>query len=211
MRFLITGFEPFGGYTQNVSWVVANEVASRGVSGAELFVESMPVSFARVGCSLHRAIERHMPDVVIMLGLGGESDCIRLERIAINMMDSAMADNDGYTPNEEWIYDTAPSALFCNLPIKMLCSAIREQKIPVKISNSCGLYVCNRVYFEALRLCNERAIKAIFLHLPLFEGQEQPQGNPKHTMPLADMTRAIVTIIDKITETTKIDDTNREI
>jgi pyrrolidone-carboxylate peptidase len=38
-----------------------------------------------------------------MLGQCPAGDNIRLERFAINMMDSTKADNDGYIPNEETI------------------------------------------------------------------------------------------------------------
>mgnify|MGYP003554454037 FL=1 len=98
------------------------------------------------------------------------------------MMDSALGDNDGVKPDEEPIYKGEESALFTLLPIKRLRSAIEAKGINVKISNSAGLYVCNRAYYEALRLCKERAMQAIFVHLPLYEGQttakpEKPIGS----------------------------------
>ena len=197
-KILLTGFEPFGGYSENSSWEVAQRVASYGIEmrAVEVVAVQLPVSFARVGEVLRSAIELHTPDLVIMLGQTTATDCVRLERVALNMMDSVMGDNDGSKPDEEPIYEGEESALFTSLPIKRLRSAIEAQGIAVKISNSAGLYLCNRTYYEALRLCKERAMQAIFVHLPLFDEQQQPQNIKKPTMPLADMAKAVQAIIE---------------
>ena len=205
MRVLVTGFEPFGEYSENSSWEVAQRVASCGIEMGEVEVVAvqLPVSFARVGEVLRSAIELHTPDLVVMLGQSAVADLIKLERVALNMMDSSNGDNDGVKPDEEPIYEGEESALFTSLPIKRLRSAINEKGIAVKISNSAGLYVCNRTYYEALRMCKERAMQAIFVHLPLFDEQQQPQNIKKLTMPLADMVRAIQTIISEINDTSR--------
>lgn len=204
-KVLLTGFEPYWDYPKNSSWVVAETVATLGVKGVCISIEQLPVSFSRVHVALRKAIEKHSPDMVIMLGQsGGGSDKVKLERVALNMMDSKLPDNDGYIPNEEPINIEIPAALFTNIPIKSLRAAIEEQGISVKISNSCGLYVCNRLYYEALLLCKERQLmEALFVHLPFYEGQPSAKPN-KPTMPLNDMVKAIQTIIEKI------NDKNRE-
>ena len=200
-RVLLTGFGPFGKYNENSSWAVAVKVAACGVVGAELKAKRLPVSFAGVGIALRKAVEECCPDVIIMLGQCAGIDYIKLERIAINMMDATTPDNDGYLPDEEPIYADGTAALFTNVDIKKMRRAIEELGIPAKVSNSAGLYVCNRTYYEALRLCNERpGMKALFVHLPLYEGQPSAaDGQP--TMPLDDMARAVETIIHKINYT----------
>ena len=196
-KILITGFEPFGSYAENSSWEAAKKVASFGVFNADIATECLPMSFVRAPMALREAIDRHTPDVVIMLGQSATADRIKLERVALNMMDSVKGDNDGAKPDEEPIYEGEERALFTSLPIKHLRSAIEAQGIAVKISNSAGLYVCNRVYYEALRLCKERAMQAIFIHLPLYEEQTSFKTDNK-TMPLGDMCRAVQTIIEEI-------------
>ena len=195
MKLLITGFEPYWDYPENSSWAVAEKVTACDISGVDIVAEQMPVSFERVATALRNAVQKHRPDLIIMLGQSGGSDRVKLERVALNMMDSKLADNDGVIPNEEPINPNTPTALFTNMPIKSLRTAIEEQGVVVKISNSCGLYVCNRLYYEALLLCQEQPqIRAIFVHLPFYEGQPSAKlGKP--TMPLDDMTRAIQTII----------------
>jgi pyrrolidone-carboxylate peptidase len=39
-------------------------------------------------------------------------------------------------------------------------------------------------------------MQAIFLHLPLFDEQQQPQNIKKPTMPLANMAKAVQAIIE---------------
>lgn len=205
LKVLITGFEPFGDYSENSSWEVAQQVATCGGAGAEVVTEQLPVSFTRVGKALRSAVELYSPDLLIMLGQSAVTDRIKLERVALNMMDSAMGDNDGVKPDEEPIDESGVAALFTSLPIKKLRSAIGAKGINVKISNSAGLYVCNRAYYEALRLCREReSLQAIFVHLPLCEGQTLSQPDKK-SMQLGDMCRAVQTIIEET------NDKNREV
>ena len=88
LRVLLTGFEPFGKYSENSSWTVAEKVAACGVVGAEVMAKRLLVSFAGVGTTLRKAVEECHPDVIIMLGQCAGVDYIKLERIAINMMDA---------------------------------------------------------------------------------------------------------------------------
>ena len=196
MKVLLTGFEPFGGYSENSSWVVATKVATRDDIRGEIALEQMPVSFARVGYALHQAVEKHNPDIIVMLGQTSTCGYVKIERVALNLMDANLADNDGFRPEELPIYEDAPTAIFTEMPIKALCQAVQEQGITAKVSNSCGLYVCNRLYYEALSLCRKHSsMRAIFVHLPFFEGQTASDGKP--TMPLETMIKAIQTLINR--------------
>ena len=197
-KILVTGFEAFGDYHFNSSWVVAEKVATCVIDGIDIVIEQMPVSFSRAADCLYKAVSRHNPDLVILLGQSSASDCIKLERVALNIMDSNSADNDGYIPDEEPIYKNETPAYFTDVPIKYLCSKIKEQGINVKVSNSCGLYVCNRIYYEALKICNKQtSTKAIFVHLPLYEGHPSVKSD-KIAMSLNDLTKAISIIIKEI-------------
>ena len=77
-------------------------------------------------------------------------------------MDAKNPDNDGYCPSEEQIYPDAPLAYRTPINIKTIANQLQEQQLPVAISNSAGLYVCNRVYYEALHLQQN----ALFVHIP---------------------------------------------
>ena len=161
MRVLVTAFEPFGGAETNITQSVLSLLPD---SIADWAIEKvcLPVSFKRAPIVLREAIATFSPDLVIMLGQCPAGENIRLERFAINMMDSSKADNDGYIPNEETIYAHQPLALQTPLSVKALAMSCAETGLPVVVSNSAGLYVCNRVYYEALHLQQ----RAIFVHMP---------------------------------------------
>ena len=161
MKLLLTAFEPFGGAETNITQSVLSLLPD---SLADWAIEKvcLPVSFKRAPIVLREAIATYSPDLVIMLGQCPAGENIRLERFAINMMDSSKADNDGYIPNEETIYANQPLALQTILPIRELERFCTDSVQPVQVSNSAGLYVCNRVYYEALYLHQQ----AIFMHVP---------------------------------------------
>ncbi|MBO5942401.1 MAG: pyroglutamyl-peptidase I [Bacteroidales bacterium] len=168
MRVLLTGFEPFGGDAINSSQETVRAVTCDEFGDIEVVTDILPVSFNRVEKALCRLIDENDPDVVIMLGQSGLSNCIKIERVAVNLMDSANGDNDGYTPDEETIYPDAPPAYFTQLPVKKLRDCLIQAGIPAKTSSSAGLYVCNRTYFAALHhiASTGRNTKAVFIHLP---------------------------------------------
>ena len=161
MRILITGFEPFGGSPTNITQDVLSALP-RYIGKAEVIKQCLPVSFERAPIALREIITEHNPDMLLLLGQCPVGENIRLERFAINMMDSHKADNDGYCPSEEQIYPDAPLAYRTTFHIKTIANHLQEEQLPVAISNSAGLYVCNRVYYEALYLQQ----KAIFIHIP---------------------------------------------
>ena len=92
---LITGFEPYLDYFENSSWEVAKEFISKDIDGIKLAVEQMPVSFYRVADVLGKAVSKHNPDLIVLLGQSGGSERIKLERFALNLMDAKICDNDG--------------------------------------------------------------------------------------------------------------------
>lgn len=156
-NILLSYFEPFGGAETNISQQVAEGITADGVIQL-----CLPVSFRRAPKVLREAIERYQPQFILSLGQCAEGENVRIERFAINMMDSTKADNDGYIPNEEVIDNEAPIALKTDISIKRLNELCHSADLPTIVSNSAGLYVCNRVYFEALRYTD----KALFVHIP---------------------------------------------
>lgn len=197
LKILLTGFEPYGAYPENVSWAVAEGVAACAVSGVQVVVEQLPVSFRRVGVALRAAVERHRPDCVVMLGQSAASADLKLERVALNLMDSAKGDNDGYRPSEEPICAVGPLARCTTLPLKTLCHTVGQHHRGVTISNMCGLYVCNRLYYEALQLATEMPMEVLFVHLPLFQGQRGVTPR-EGQFTLVELTETLCTLLEAI-------------
>ncbi len=170
MRVLLTGFEPFGGEFINSSQETVKAVSCDEI---DIVRRILPVSFKRSGRAICEFIDDTKPDVVIMLGQSGKSDCIKIERIAVNMMDAKNQDNDGYTPDEEAIVSDGPTAYFSSFSVKYLRNQLDINGIPAKVSNSAGLYVCNAAYFNALHHISilGKELKAVFVHLPKMSEQ----------------------------------------
>ena len=168
MRVILTGFEPFGGSDVNSSWETAVRVKQLPHIGIELEVLQLPVSFKRAGEAIREILQTKRPDILVVLGQRGRGQNLDIERIAVNLMDSANSDNDGYCPQEQTIVDDGDSAYFSNIPVKILRDALLSRGMPAKVSNSAGLYVCNSTYYNALDEIYKYSlqVKAVFVHLP---------------------------------------------
>lgn len=188
-RVLVTGFEPFDSEVENPSALVANaleasamEKRELSVSGperpwqlqgrVELKAEILPVSFEESFVALSGALTRFLPDVVICLGQAGGRSCIELERIAVNMIDAEIADNRGVQVRDRLISPGAETAFFSRLPLREIEKKLIEQRIPVRISNSAGLYVCNYVFYKLMEFMRlSSSISGGFIHLPYLPEQ----------------------------------------
>lgn len=165
-RLLLTGFEPFGTRDTNPSQEVVSLLETESFAGIELSTRILPVAYLPA-TEWIRTQMMHF-DEVIMLGVAWARQEICVERVAINLMDAAQNDNNGFCPTDMPIYANAPTAYFSNAPIKQIAAAIRDSGYPCKISNSAGTFVCNAVYYAALDEIANRHLptKAVFIHLP---------------------------------------------
>ena len=166
MNILISGFEPFGNRPVNVSW----EIAKKFKDTAGLKVILLPVSFSNAHNSLINMIESKDYDLIIMMGeTAASNDAVRLERVALNMKDSLMSDNEGKKGDEEEIVAGASKAYFTKFPVKKTALALKDKGYRVKVTNSAGTFVCNSLYYNVLHYLEENKIqtKALFVHLPV--------------------------------------------
>ena len=161
MCILVTAFEPFDGSETNITQKIISLLPAQ-VGNKEILTTCLPVSFQRAPIILQELIAQYQPDLILLLGQCPDGENIRLERFAMNMMDAKNPDNDGYCPSEEQIYPDAPLAYRTPINIKTIAHTLQDKKFPVVLSNSAGLYVCNRVYYEALHLKQN----ALFIHVP---------------------------------------------
>ncbi|PKL50462.1 MAG: pyroglutamyl-peptidase I [Candidatus Riflebacteria bacterium HGW-Riflebacteria-2] len=186
---IITGFEPFADCGVNPSWLAVSALPA-SVGSFTLTRLLLPVSFEKAFGRLEEAIVACQPDLVICTGLATRRDSISIERIAINIDDARIPDNEGYHPIERRIDYSAPDAYFSCLPVRAICEKISEAGLPAAISDSAGTYVCNHVMFRLLHLIANRYPKILggFIHVP---ATPEMSGNKGPGMPLADITRAL--------------------
>ena len=198
---LVTGFEPFDGAAHNPSGELARRLGELGHPDCHLVGEVLPVSFARAPGLLAAAIDAHHPDIVIMLGLAENRHAITPERVAINLADARIADNEGEQPTDAALEPHGPAARFALLPIKHIALAISNAGIAAEVSLSAGSYVCNALMYAALGIAEQRAgaggvpLQAGFIHVP---ATPQLGGDPKFTIDELErgIRIAITTILD---------------
>ncbi len=166
IKVLLTGFEPFGGKTTNPSQEVVSLLAPQSFAEIELSTKILPVAYQPAIDQIRALTARY--DYILMTGVAWSRKEICIERVAINLMDAARKDNNGFCPTDMPIRSDSPTAYFSNAPIKQMLAAIRDTRNPCKISNSAGTYVCNAVYYAALDEIANRHLptKAVFIHLP---------------------------------------------
>lgn len=145
MKILVTGFTPFGGEQINPSWEAARRLPDR-IGGAELIKHEIPTEFDASGAALHKLLTGLRPDAVLCVGQYGGANCIRVERVAINLRDARIADNAGKQPTDEPVVAGGPDAYFATIPTREIVDALREQNIPAQLSYSAGTFVCNNLF-----------------------------------------------------------------
>ena len=173
---LITGFDPFGGETLNPSWEAVAALNGASIAGRRIVAVQLPTSFSRGPRTLRAAIRRHAPELIVCVGQAGGRAQISLERVAINIDDARIADNDGAQPVDKRIVRNGPAAYFSTLPIKTMLVAMREAGIPVEISQTAGTFVCNRVFYALMHALAEDGIlrdgvRGGFVHIPYLPEQ----------------------------------------
>ena len=133
----------------------------------------LPCTFDGAWPALRAAIERYEPRVVIAVGLAGGTSAVRLERVAINVIDARIPDNAGSAPVDEPVVADGPAAWFTGLPLKASLVAVRAAGIPVEVSSTAGTYVCNATFAALMHGTSGReGVRSGFVHVP--DGESLP-------------------------------------
>ena len=175
---LMTGFGPFDGQQVNASWLAVTELVARWSEPAELVVRELPVSFRGARQQLRTAIAEVEPDLVVCVGEADRTTRVGVERVAVNVIDARIPDVDGSAPIDVPVIAGAPAAFFSTLPVKACAAAVREVGVPVEVSNTAGLYVCNATFYALQHLLASRPeVRSGFVHVPRTPAQVGP-GEP---------------------------------
>ncbi len=205
MKFLVTGFRPFGGRNINSSWLAVQNLTA-DVNGNEIRTCELPVSYTESDKVLIEAIEREHPDAVLCVGQNASISCIHVETTAENYAHSDEPDED----NNLWLYRSIDMlgnpSYRTNLPAEDICKNIKNQDIDAEVSNFAGTFVCNYVMYRLLQYREEKApeLAAGFIHVPCVPEQcvGRFSGNPG--MPLEQIVAALTTAINTIAGTTDV-------
>ena len=187
---LLTGFEPFGTATSNPSGEIVKQI-----SGDNIVIAILPVAYAGSAERLLALITEHNPDVVICLGQAEGRTHITPEKVAINLDDARLADNEGVLRNDVKILEDGPDAYFTTLPINKMVEAIKAKGVPAAVSLSAGAFLCNHVFYVAQSKFAGTKVRSGFVHVPLMDSQA-PEFPGLPTMPLDQMVTAVRSMLE---------------
>lgn len=190
---LLTGFEPFPGVDENPTQRIVASFGEYSLPGHRLVTEILPVAYVRADDRIRALVRQYRPAVILMTGVAGKTDPIRLERVALNLDDAKIPDNDDVLRQGTPILHEAPAAYFSSLPLPSLEQALTQAGIPVRISNHAGAYLCNHVFFAAAHEAEQRGLSAQvgFVHVPMHQEKAE-----ESQMTLAQIRQAILICLE---------------
>lgn len=180
-KILLTGFDPFGGEPTNPSWEAVQTFNGQEILGYTIIARQLPTVFGRSLQQLTDLFQEEQPAAVLCIGQAGGRPDITLERIAINVDDARILDNEGQQPVDQPIVEGGPVAYWSTLPIKNIVSKLRAAGIPASVSNTAGTFVCNHIFYGLRHYLDEQKldIPGGFIHLPYLPEQGVTQlGQP---------------------------------
>lgn len=172
MRVLVTGFDPFDSEPINPSWEAVQLLPAQ-LGDLELVKCQLPTSFSRAVAELEELLASTPFDFAVHVGQHGGVSSIQVERVAINLANARICDNDEFSPQEQPVVAGAPTAYFASLPTVQMVEAICAAGIPAQVSFSAGTFVCNTTMFAALHLAATKypRLRAGFIHVPYLPQQ----------------------------------------
>ena len=156
MRILLSAFEPFGGAARNASADVLRLLLDRE-RGVELRAVFLPTAFDAAAGRLLVEVERVRPAAVICLGEARGRSKLSMERVAVNLDDARIPDNQGFQPLDRAIRTHGPAAYFSTLPVRAMRDAAEAAGVPAELSYTAGTFVCNHVMYALLDGLAQRA------------------------------------------------------
>lgn len=191
MKILITGFDPFGGETINPAWEAVKAIRDE-IAGAQIIKMQIPTVVNKSIEKIHKKMVEIHPDIVISVGQAGGRFGVTPERVAINITDARIPDNEGNQPIDAPIFEDGDAAYFSNLPVKAMVQAIKDAGYPSVLSNSAGTYICNHVMYGILYYIKKEfpGARGGFIHVPYAASQvvDKP-GTP--SMSIADIAASL--------------------
>lgn len=198
MKILVTGFDPFGGETKNPALEVVKKLPD-GIEGASIIKLEIPTVFGKSAGVIKEAIRKENPNYVLSIGQAGGRYGLTPERVAINLDDARIPDNEGNQPIDMQIQPDGENAYFSQLPLKAMVKAMKEAGVPASISNSAGTFVCNHIMYQTLYLTHSEYpnVKAGFIHIPFLPEQVTERPGTA-SMSLNDMVKGVIATIKAI-------------
>ena len=134
MKLLLTAFDPFGGDKVNPA-LEAVKLVSSHVDNVEVVKAEVPTVFRKSIATVATAIAKEKPDAVLCIGQAGGRYDITPERVAINLDDARIKDNEG---NQQ---TTSGDRIGNNQSVNAAKQNNRQTVAPRSNSNTAPLFV----------------------------------------------------------------------
>ncbi|HRX42309.1 MAG TPA: pyroglutamyl-peptidase I [Clostridia bacterium] len=167
-NLLLSAFEPFGNDDINASEIVIEKIPDV-IGDIRVKKILLPVVYEKAFDLLSSHIRKFKPDFVICMGQAGGRGKITIEKVALNVNSSMMADNEGNVRLDQSIMTEGDMAYTSTLPVSNLLLACKGDI--ASISYSAGTFVCNDLFYRMMHVIRVSSLncKAGFIHLPYTE------------------------------------------
>ena len=160
-KIVVTYFEPFGGRTTNASKEVVTLLN-------DYQIKELPVSWEKVPFLIDDILSNE-PDYLFLVGEAGSYKEISMEKYAHNIAHGI--DNFGVNKDNEPIINGGTDALTTTFDLS---------KLPYRVSENAGRYLCNYTYYQALM--KYKKTKVLFIHLPYIDSDNNTLTNLKNAL-----------------------------
>ena len=205
MKILITGFEPFGGETENPSWEAARLLHGMRVGECDLVSVQLPCVFSKSLEALENALKLHQPQMVIALGQADGRSDVSIERVAINVCDARIPDNEGAQAVDVAVVQGGPADYFSTLPIKKMVTTLKSNGYPASVSQTAGTFVCNQVFYGLQHALKDQKVASGFIHVHLLPSQAAKRaGTTLSSMSAATLRDALLCLVPMLANHAKL-------
>ena len=159
-QVLVTGFEPFGDNTTNISGEVAMQLHGNIVRDCEIISMVLDVDYSG-STKIANLIKNEEFSAIVHIGLAESSVKPRIEIRAKDILDFRIPDNSGRLVSKQEISGNGDLYSTINVDDWDVESMIDSPQI----SKDAGEFICNETLYRTLE-SNAKQIPCFFLHLP---------------------------------------------
>ncbi len=188
MKVLVTGFGPFRDVVDNPSARLVRRLevqagTLRADLGLDLVCRVWPVDWRQVPRLLAQVLRAETPDFSVHFGFSATARGFQLEAGARNLT-CREADCAGRRAPARQVSAGAPVRLVTGVDLDMIERRLVRCGVPVSRSQDAGRYLCNYLYFQALRAWHMAGAgprgagtgAALFVHMPKMVAASGPVG-----------------------------------
>ncbi|MGF6431942.1 MULTISPECIES: pyroglutamyl-peptidase I [Bradyrhizobium] len=205
LRILVTGFGPFPGAPFNPTMpLVKRLTALRRPAFDDIALSShiFDVTYAAVDRELPELIAQHRPQALLMFGLAGRTNYLRIESRARNAVTTRFPDAGRQHARKGSIEGGADARMFGPQAEKLLRAALATG-IDARASRDAGSYLCNYLSWRAIEAVNgDNDLRlAQFIHVPplAHDGTAAPGKSSITLEALVDAGEAMLMELVKLT------------